>query len=167
VWVPESTHESISLLRFARKKRRMRCFDLPRDHDDIVLLLLRLCRQTTTMYGRPEEFASSCFWAFFRDNSIIPTRCGRLIFKGFALKSFSGRFRLFLFYDSLKRENFWRSRRLYHTVAIDISSLCGKKTWLTRVAHGRDHFKFLPRSVDFKSVRPPKVERWEWRRVSF
>jgi len=124
--------------------------DLPRDHDDIVLLLLRLCRQTTTMYGRPEEFASSCLWAFFRDNSIIPTRCGRLISKGFALKSFSGRFRLFLFYDSLKRENFWRSRRLYHTAAIDISSLCGKKAWLTRVAHGRDHFKFLPRSVDFK-----------------
>lgn len=71
----------------SRIKSALRCLDLPRDHDDMLPLLPRLCRQTTTMYGRPEGSASSCLRAF--DNSIIPTRSDRSISVS---KSFSAQF---------------------------------------------------------------------------
>lgn len=131
----------------SRIKSAVRCLDLPRDHDDMLPLLPRLCRQTTTMYGRPEGSASSCLRAF--DNSIIPTRSDRSISVS---ESFSAQF----FFSTIHRTaKIFEGPKGYRAAAI--ASRRDKKTWFTYAAHWRDHLEFI-----FASARrfyAPKVER--------
>lgn len=68
----------------SRIKSAVRCLDLPRDHDDMLPLLPRLCRQTTTMYGRPEGSASGLsIIQLFRPVPIDRSPCRRVFLPNF------------------------------------------------------------------------------------